>query len=622
MPRRHRKRILSRVAGRNGVGPGPSIPPVANNWLTFTDDLANAFWSKQGVTVVSNQVGVFGPDGVSQTVDKIEEDVTTSFHDLFKTVSGIPNDNAPQTFTVVARKRERSKLSVSSHDKSNVSSTTRINLDAATIENLGTRHTATLVDLGQDWVWIKIVDSSFGTGASGSVGWYMHLVNPVDPTDLTYNGVLASGIELWRLEYYPNFNGVGIECPFTPNNPPSIPPGGFIGGDDPPRNGTTYTITPNANRTSAYVQADAGHPGSNNAADGSIIDASGVHFLTGTSGGRTTPMTRIGGGKVGGVIILSRYNSLIRGEVEGHFDPNDNTKCWGNLDATKDYHVYGGVTHSFGKDHLIEHFSAWNVGDMINRGLGAQFSGAEVAAGANYGTRDGFVNRYCCGTSLCDDAFENDFKDNGLLYQNFISSSVCLFSFRPGKNDYPEGQDASNKLYVLDGNICWLKKKGFADSTPKSWNETVVHPAFTPGVIRLFKGQVNSTSQPNGESLGIPVSIKNNIIRLDDDPQHHIISQLDGSTLSAWTGNYWGSLPDSKIFECSGNHLLLPNGHSGGSMSGRPGGFPITGPTIAGFTVHYGQDAKDFWNAAVNAWFATHGAFVWIPNVAEKGLFA
>jgi hypothetical protein len=89
------------------------------------------------------------------------------------------------------------------------------------------------------------------------------------------------------------------------------------------------------------------------------------------------------------------------------------------------------------------------------------------------------------------------------------------------------------------------------------------------------------------------ISLKNNILRYDDTPQHDITDKAE------FTGKIWGSLELHHIASSSNNVVLFPN---------RTSGFPGPGwpPTSMGFTYIYGAEAKARWNQEIDAWMAAH----------------
>lgn len=383
---------------------------------------------------------------------------------------------------------------------------------------------------------------------------------------------------------------LGTQTVTVSSSCPAIPPGGCIGVA--PRNQTLWNISGNTNRTSVYQGDKPEGPGAHQFTNGSRIEAGTGGSLTSwinNGGDPTFPITRIGDGN-----DLSWHGGHVRGNSDEGGSVN-----W-DSDSVRDYHDQTAFGWAKGLRGLIEHFSAYNKGDGIGMGYGdVPRSDPAVMNG-----RDGMVIRFSALEGMGDDAVENDLKDQITVYQNYLSG-VTILSARPakydattGKGDISEITNTSNKVVTFDGNLCWLRPKRFADSTPRKLDGTPLNQA-APGVFRFWKWQKTNAS------FAMKISMRNNILRYDETAQHDIPGK------APWTGDIWGSLDPTNIISPSNNTVLLPNRTS---ADGPPPGFPPTGSP--GFTYIYGAAAKTRWNSEINAWVTAHPEV----KVTDKGL--
>ena len=217
----NRRRRLHRRMHRGGTGTGEGTPPQggppANAWAS-PQDLSAAMWTKFETTVTVN--AIVAPDGTT-TADKLVENAVNGQHYVrrFWSADGGVSDNQPQTVDLYVKKGERTIFHIRSKTKNAGGGTSRINLTDGTVQSLYAGHTLTIEDMGNGWWYVKCTLDTSESGAAADAGWYFHMSIG---SSFGYQGDSVSGLYLWDLKFYKNYNGEGIEPLYEPSV--TVPP--------------------------------------------------------------------------------------------------------------------------------------------------------------------------------------------------------------------------------------------------------------------------------------------------------------------------------------------------------------------------------------------------------------
>jgi hypothetical protein len=179
-----------------GESLGLLVEEQRTNLLTYSDDFANAAWTKTRSSITSNTI--VAPDG-TLTGDKFVEDTTASnTHLVLQSVSGTTNTN-PYTASVYVKAGERSSLNIQLQEGSPFTRTVIVVFDIAsasvgTITESGgaTGTSGTITAVGNGWYRCSVT-TTLG-GSTGSIRTILLLNNG---TTSSYTGDGYSGIYIW-----------------------------------------------------------------------------------------------------------------------------------------------------------------------------------------------------------------------------------------------------------------------------------------------------------------------------------------------------------------------------------------------------------------------------------------
>ena len=161
------------------------------NFHLYSEQLDNAYWTKNGSTVTAN--AVIAPDGLT-TADKVNEDATTGQHRVNSTNISITSGVA-YTYSFYAKKADRSFV----HARIITTSTNAqacFDLTAGTsIQSAGT--TAVITSVGNGWYRCSISATSDGLGAVG----YANIATSSSLTVPSYAGTAGSGLYIWGAQF-------------------------------------------------------------------------------------------------------------------------------------------------------------------------------------------------------------------------------------------------------------------------------------------------------------------------------------------------------------------------------------------------------------------------------------
>jgi hypothetical protein len=179
-----------------GESLGLLVEEQRSNLVTYSDDFADAAWTKTRASITSNTI--VAPDG-TLTGDKLVEDTTASnTHLVLQSVSGTTNTN-PYTASVYVKAGERSSLNIQLQEGSPFTRTVIVVFDIAsasvgTITESGgaTGTSGTITAVGNGWYRCSVT-TTLG-GSTGSIRTILLLNNG---TTSSYTGDGYSGLYIW-----------------------------------------------------------------------------------------------------------------------------------------------------------------------------------------------------------------------------------------------------------------------------------------------------------------------------------------------------------------------------------------------------------------------------------------
>ena len=158
-----------------------------HNLLTYSDDFANAAWTKSNSSITSNTI--VAPDG-TLTGDKLVEDANTGKHLLQPLSSPSYTSGTTYTYSVFAKAAERTFLQLRVSASNQFSASFDLSVGTASQQSAGT--TATVVPVGNGWYRCSITFTANATGTGASRIGVMQ-----DATTQSYTGDGTSGIYIW-----------------------------------------------------------------------------------------------------------------------------------------------------------------------------------------------------------------------------------------------------------------------------------------------------------------------------------------------------------------------------------------------------------------------------------------
>ncbi|MGZ3794322.1 MAG: phage head spike fiber domain-containing protein, partial [Bdellovibrio sp.] len=168
---------------------GLLIEPQRSNQLLYSEDLSQAFWTKQNLTLSTSSTA---PDGLS-TPYKIEETAATGYHAIQVNQSLTANQDYVLSF--YAKAIERSWVAVNTLDLSGISLDSYVNLTSGAVGTV--QHSnVTVQPINNGWyrVFVKFNAASGVTSPTLSIG-----TGSAD-TVKSYAGVVGSGVYIWGIQ--------------------------------------------------------------------------------------------------------------------------------------------------------------------------------------------------------------------------------------------------------------------------------------------------------------------------------------------------------------------------------------------------------------------------------------
>ena len=163
---------------------GLLIEESRTNLITQSEDISGL-----NQATADDDVAV-APDG-TQTADKLIESTSNSVHWTYNSIS--VTDNQDYTFSIYAKKSERTRLTIYPNDKAGVSFYAVYDIDAGTVVSTPAQMTTSIQDVGNGWY--RCVGTWNVNTGSNAVFVRIGLVS--SGTTISYQGDGTSGLFLW-----------------------------------------------------------------------------------------------------------------------------------------------------------------------------------------------------------------------------------------------------------------------------------------------------------------------------------------------------------------------------------------------------------------------------------------
>jgi hypothetical protein len=179
---------FTRASGATRVGPNGLIEEVRTNLLTYSEDFANAAWTKGAVTATSNSTTA--PNGTT-TADTITETATTAQHVFFNSFT---TSASIATYSIYLKANGRNFATVYPQGTSMAGYAT-IDLSNGTINTTGgsTFLRAAIESAGNGWYRVSVAL----TTTANSLACVVYLSNTLGGVSPSYAGDGTSGIFAW-----------------------------------------------------------------------------------------------------------------------------------------------------------------------------------------------------------------------------------------------------------------------------------------------------------------------------------------------------------------------------------------------------------------------------------------
>jgi hypothetical protein len=128
-----------------GESLGLLVEEQRTNELTYSEDFADASWTKTRSTIGSNTI--IAPDG-TLTGDKLIDTTDNDTHIVSKSIT---TTAVARTFSVFAKQGGRTHLTMTITDSGSTARTTYFNLSTGAVGTTGTGITASIVNVGNGW---------------------------------------------------------------------------------------------------------------------------------------------------------------------------------------------------------------------------------------------------------------------------------------------------------------------------------------------------------------------------------------------------------------------------------------------------------------------------------------
>lgn len=163
-----------------------------NNLLSYSQDFANGIWQKTQSSITANVTTA--PNGTN-TASKLVENTTNNNHNIFQQAT---IGNVQMTFSIYAKKSERSYCYVNMSDLTTGDASVKVDLNTGTLSSTGiavgswTNISSSISDAGNGWYRISLT----ATKNAGTISQpYVVLLNNSQATP--YLGDGTSGLFLW-----------------------------------------------------------------------------------------------------------------------------------------------------------------------------------------------------------------------------------------------------------------------------------------------------------------------------------------------------------------------------------------------------------------------------------------
>ena len=163
---------------------GLLVEEARTNLITQSEDISGL-----NQATADDDVAI-APDR-TQTADKLIESTSNSVHWTYNSISAI--DNQDYTFSIYAKKSERTRLTIYPNDKAGVGFNAVYDIDAGTVVSTPAQMTTSIQDVGNGWY--RCVGTWNANTGSNTVFVRVGLVS--SGTTISYQGDGTSGLFLW-----------------------------------------------------------------------------------------------------------------------------------------------------------------------------------------------------------------------------------------------------------------------------------------------------------------------------------------------------------------------------------------------------------------------------------------
>jgi hypothetical protein len=174
-----------------GESLGLEIEEQRTNLVTYSDDLANAAWTKTASSISSN--AIVAPDG-TLTGDKLVEDSANAAHFVNPTAPSVTSGTA-YTISIHAKAGERSVLQIVPSAGAFPVAFINFDLSAGTVGTFSGITSSSITSVGNGWYRCSVTLSATSTGSSGAIFVVQTSSSALRAGSYAGNGY--SGIYIW-----------------------------------------------------------------------------------------------------------------------------------------------------------------------------------------------------------------------------------------------------------------------------------------------------------------------------------------------------------------------------------------------------------------------------------------
>ena len=180
------------------------LEKAATNLITYSEDFSNAYWTKNGASVVS---GFISPDGTNNSF-KLVEDTSNGFHRTYAPAISVSTSN-DASFSVFVKKGERKYIAIGAIHNNTNGTVAQFDLEDGTLVYSGamgsiyTYVNSDIVALENDWYKISIICQTNGT----TINFAMALSDDIftqpsiDNSANLYTGDGTSGVYIYGAQF-------------------------------------------------------------------------------------------------------------------------------------------------------------------------------------------------------------------------------------------------------------------------------------------------------------------------------------------------------------------------------------------------------------------------------------